>query len=207
MQMTGVILAGGENRRIPLLKGHIEINGQRIIDSNIRLLKNFFDKVVISTNLPESYFYCGVPMVGDIIRQRGPLTGILSVLLNTGEDIFVIGCDMPFIKPHLIKYMADRYTAHKSESGNQKPELKAWDAVIPIFEGNPQPLPGIYSGNILSVIEERLDKGLRGLREMLTELKVLYIKEEEVREIDPQGRSFTNINTMEDYEKVVSASA
>jgi len=227
MQMTGVILAGGENRRIPLLKGHIEINGQRIIDSNIRLLKNFFDKVVISTNLPESYFYCGVPMVGDIIRQRGPLTGILSVLLNTGEDIFVIGCDMPFIKPELIKYMADKYKAENTERKiqNEIPlshpspsrgegkgggeslnaELKNWDAVIPIFEGNLQPLPGIYSRNILSVIEERLDKGLRGLREMLTELKVLYIKDEEVKAVDPEGRSFTNINTMEDYKKIVNS--
>ena len=37
---------------------------------------------------------------------------------------------------------------------------------------------------------------------MLTEINVLYIKEEEVRQIDPEGRSFLNINTMEDLEKV-----
>ena len=76
MAMTGTILAGGENRRIPLLKGHIEINGEKIIDSSVNLMRNLFGRVVISTNTPELYFYCGVPMIGDIINQRGPLTGI-----------------------------------------------------------------------------------------------------------------------------------
>ncbi|TAL26358.1 MAG: molybdenum cofactor guanylyltransferase [Nitrospirae bacterium] len=191
--MTGTILAGGENRRIPLLKGHIEINGQRIIDSSVNLLKNFFDKVIISTNTPELYFYCGAPMIGDVINQRGPMTGILSVLLNTDDDVFVVGCDMPFINEKLIRSMAD------------KTKGRRWDAVIPLFEGTPQPLFAIYSRNILSVIEERLNKGLRRLKDMLTELEVLYIKEQEVREIDPEGRAFVNINTMEDYKKVISA--
>lgn len=193
--MTGTILAGGENQRIPLLKGRIEINGQRIIDSGVNLLKNFFDRVIVSTNTPEHYFYCGAPMIGDVVRQKGPATGILSVLSNTGDDIFVTACDMPFIKPELVSLLVARYALREEN----------WDAVIPVFEGRPQPLLGIYSKNILSVIEERLRKELRSLRDMLTELKVLYIKEQEVREIDPEGRSFVNINTMEDYEKVISA--
>ncbi|KAF0145948.1 MAG: molybdopterin-guanine dinucleotide biosynthesis protein A [Nitrospirae bacterium] len=192
--MTGIILAGGENKRIPVLKGHIEINGQRIIDSGINLLKNFFDRVIISTNTPELYFYCGVPMIGDIIKQRGPIAGIFSVLSNTGDDIFVTACDMPFIKPELVSLLVARCALHEEN----------WDAVIPVFEGRPQPLLGIYSKNILSVIEERLRKELRSLKDMLTELKVLYIKEEEVRETDPEGRSFVNINTMEDFKKAVS---
>ncbi len=82
MAMTGTILAGGENRRIPLLKGHIEINGEKIINSSVNLMKNLFGRVVISTNAPELYFYCGAPMIGDIINQRAPLTGIFSELLN-----------------------------------------------------------------------------------------------------------------------------
>ena len=192
--MTGTILAGGENKRIPVLKGHIEINGQRIIDSGVNLLKNFFDRVIISTNTPELYFYCGVPMIGDIIKQRGPIAGIFSVLSNTGDDIFVTACDMPFIKPELVSLLVARCALHEEN----------WDAVIPVFEGRPQPLLGIYSKNILSVIEERLRKELRSLRDMLTELKVLYIKEAEVRETDPEGRSFVNINTMEDFKKAVS---
>ncbi|MDP3259412.1 MAG: molybdenum cofactor guanylyltransferase [Thermodesulfovibrionales bacterium] len=198
MAMTGTILAGGENRRIPLLKGHIEINGKKIIDSSVNLMRNLFGRAVISTNTPELYFYCGVPMIGDIINQRGPLTGIFSVLSNIKDNaIFVAACDMPFLNERLIRYMVDKY--NNFNSGTNK-----WDAVIPVFEGKPQPLFGIYSKNILGIIEERLNKGLKKLKDMLTEINVLYIKEEEVRQIDPEGRSFLNINTMEDYEKAIS---
>jgi len=204
--MTGTILAGGENRRIPLLKGHIEIKGEKIIDSSVNLMRNLFGRVVISTNTPELYFYCGVPMIGDIINQRGPLTGIFSVLLNIKDDaIFVVACDMPFLNDQLMKYMLDKYRGKNRE--NPEPltsgsEITKWDAVIPVFEGKPQPLFGIYSKNILGIIEKRLNKGLKKLKDMLTEINVLYIKEEEVRQIDPEGRSFLNINTMEDLEKV-----
>ncbi len=203
MAMTGTILAGGENRRIPLLKGHMEINGEKIIDSSVNLVKSLFGRVVISTNTPELYFYCGVPMIGDIINQRGPLTGIFSVLSNIKDDaIFVVACDMPFLNEQLMQYMVDKYRSQKSEVRSQKSTQEKYDAVIPVFEGKPQPLFGIYSKNILGIIEERLNKGLKRLKDLLTEINVLYIKEEEVRQIDPEGRSFLNINTMEDLEKV-----
>jgi len=227
--MTGIILAGGENRRIPWLKGHIEINGKRIIDSSVGLMKGLFDRVVISTNAPELYFYCGAPMIGDVINQRGPLTGIFSVLSNIKDNaIFAVACDMPFLNERLMRYIVDKYEAQQPAISNRQSnpplppfskggrggitnsglrtsssELKQRDAVIPVFEGRPQPLLGIYSRNILGVIEERLNKGLKKLKDMLTEINVLYIKEEEVRQIDPEGRSFLNINTMEDYKKIV----
>ncbi|MEK7864784.1 MAG: molybdenum cofactor guanylyltransferase, partial [Nitrospirota bacterium] len=179
--------------------GHIEINGEKIIDSSVNLMRNLFGRVVISTNTPELYFYCGVPMIGDIINQRGPLTGIFSVLSNIKDDaIFVVACDMPFLNGQLMRYMVDKY--NNFNSGTNK-----WDAVIPVFEGKPQPLFGIYSKNILGIIEERLNKGLKRLKDLLTEINVLYIKEEEVRQIDPEGRSFLNINTMEDYKKIVNS--
>ncbi|HBO85074.1 MAG TPA: hypothetical protein DD641_08960 [Deltaproteobacteria bacterium] len=207
MAMTGTILAGGENQRIPLLKGHIEINGEKIIDSSVNLMKRLFGRAVISTNTPELYFYCGVPMIGDIINQRGPLTGIFSALLNIKDDaIFVVACDMPFLNDQLMNYMVDKYRDKNcviSEPITSGSEITQWDAVIPVFKGKPQPLFGIYSKNILGIIEERLNKGLKRLKDLLTEINVLYIKEEEVRQIDPEGRSFLNINTMEDYEKVI----
>lgn len=216
--MTGVILAGGENLRIPLLKGYLEINGTRIIDSSIKLLEQFFNKVVIITNTPESYFYCGVPIIGDIVSQRGPATGILSALLSTeADEIFVVACDMPFIKPELIRYIVDKYktknTGHRIQNTEQRSPSsefwapgsdKKWDAAISVFGERLQPLLGIYSKNIIGTIERRLNKGLRSMKDMLAELKVLYINEEEVSGIDPEGRSFVNINTIEDYKKLTA---
>ncbi len=106
--MDALILAGGENKRIPFIKAFIKFNDERIIDLNIRLLKRIFDRIIISTNSPELYFYTGLPMIGDIIYHRGPMTGIFSVLSLPGiSHLFVVACDMPFINAILIQYIVN----------------------------------------------------------------------------------------------------
>ena len=187
--MDALILAGGENSRIPFLKGFLEINGTKIIESNVRLLKGIFNRVLISTNSPELYFYLGTLMVGDIIKHRGPMTGIYSALnVPDVSDVFVTACDMPFINVILIQHMVNKWG-------------EKWDAVIPLFDNRPQPLFGIYSQKISGKIEDSIKKGRKSLRELLKRINVLYIKEEEVRSIDTEGKSFVNINTMEDFKR------
>ncbi len=192
--MQALILAGGENKRLPMIKGFLEINGKRIIDSNIDLLDRIFDKVIISTNDPERYFYLGRPMVGDTVRYRGPMTGILSVL-NIPEisEIFVTACDMPFISAELIQYIVSQWD-------------KKWDAAIPIFDKKPQPLLGVYSKTIAPNMENSIKHGTRSLRKFIQNVNVLYVHEQEVRNIDREGKSFVNINTLEDIQQVIGRS-
>ncbi|MEW6002759.1 MAG: molybdenum cofactor guanylyltransferase [Nitrospirota bacterium] len=193
--MDALILAGGENKRFPLKKSFLEINNKKIIESNVELLGGIFDRVVISTNDPELYFYLGVQMVGDIVKYKGPMAGIFSALINTeGTEIFVTACDMPFMKAELIKYIL--FKAKDAEK-------RDWSAVIPIFDKKPQPLFGIYSKGIIGKMEESLRKEKRSLRGLLSGTEVLYISEEEVMSVDPEGRSFININTPEDFEKEI----
>jgi len=187
--MDAIILAGGENRRIPAIKGFLKINGKRIIESDIELFAGLFTRIFISTNNPEWYFYLGCSMVGDIINQRGPMTGIFSMLINPGiSEVFVAACDMPFINVLLVKYIIDKWD-------------NRWDASVPIFNRQPQPLLGIYSKRIVERMEESIKSGRRSLRHFLKRSNVLYICEDEVRKIDAEGRSFVNINTMEDFQR------
>ncbi len=235
--MDALILAGGENKRLPVLKGFLEVNGKRIIESNIELLSRIFDRVIISTDKPELYFPFGVLMLGDIIKYRGPMIGIFSALtVPEISEIFVTACDMPFIKPELIRYIVDKYntqnivppthpssspcavsfTTTRGEGGDGKGRgenmgrepwalgsYQKWDAAIPSFAKRPQPLLGIYSKRIVGDMEKIIKQGKRSLREFLHKINVLYIEEEEVRSIDMEGRSFVNINTMEDFQKEI----
>lgn len=187
--MNALILAGGENKRLPVIKGFLEINGRRLIDSNVDLLKSIFDKVFVSTNTPELYFYLGLQMVGDTMKERGPMTGILSTL-NIPEisDIFVTACDMPFINAELVNYIVGKWD-------------KKWDGVIPVFDKMPQPLLGIYSKNIAHNMENSIRNGIKSLRQFLHRINVLYIKEKDVRKIDHEGKSFVNINSLADLEQ------
>lgn len=193
--MDALILAGGENKRLPMVKGFLEIDGKRIIESNIDLLKQIFDRVIISTNKPEQYFYLGLPLVGDTMMERGPMTGILSTLsMPEISEIFVTAYDMPFISGELIRSIIDQWN-------------KKWDAVIPVFDKRPQPLLGIYSKTIVQSMENSIKNGTRSLRKFLEGIHVLYINEEDVRKIDREGKSFVNINTPEDVENVIGISA
>jgi molybdopterin-guanine dinucleotide biosynthesis protein A len=146
-------------------------------------------------------------MVGDIVKYKGPMTGILSALVTLEvPDIFVTACDMPFINPKLIRYIVDKWTKNKENSSlvTRHSSLRGgWDAAIPVFDNKSQPLFGIYSRKVIRSMEETIKNGSRSLREFLKKLDVLYTSEDEVRTIDPEGRSFVNINTLEDYEKAM----
>jgi len=187
--MDAMILAGGENRRFLFHKGLAEMHGKRIIEITYDILRKYFNKVWISTNSPEKFFFLGLPMIGDIVNVRGPLTGIFSVLSCTGvPEIFVAACDMPFISDDVV--------------GLIKKSYRGQDAVIPVYNGNPQPLPGIYSRAVKDVIEDRIISKSRAMRDLLKDIDVYYVREQEVLKVDPEGKSFTNINTREDLKQI-----
>jgi len=187
--MDALILAGGENKRIPFIKGFLETAEGRIVEVTIQRLRKVFNRIILSTNTPEYYYYLGLPMVGDIIRVKGPMTGIFSALsLPDVSAVFVTACDMPDINGILIKYIAGRW-------------MSEYDAVVPVFNNEPQPLFGVYSKRAARRMEEALHHEKRSLRGFLRDCNVLYIQETEIRKIDPEGRSFVNINTMQDFEK------
>ncbi len=186
--MDALILAGGENRRFLYHKGLVEIEGKKLIEITSSLLKKYFHKVWLSTNSPEKYFYLGLPMIGDILHFRGPLTGIFSVLACAGvPEVFVTACDMPFISDKIINLINSSY--------------KGQDAVIPVFGGKPQPLIGVYSHKIKDLMEERIRYNRRAMRDLLQDIDVYYVPEQDILKVDPEGRSFVNINTREDLQR------
>lgn len=187
--MDALILAGGENKRIPVIKSFLTLKNKKIIENNLQELKKVFKKVYISTNNPELYFYLGSIMIGDVLNIRGPMTGIYSALINIESPyLFVTACDMPYINVILIKCIADKVN-------------RRYDAIIPMYENKPQPLLGVYSKKIANKMEISIIKGSRSLRDFLNGIVVYYIDENDVRKIDPYGRSFVNINTVEDYKR------
>jgi len=182
--MVAVILAGGENKRIPIIKSFIEIEGKPILSRQLECLRRIFKKVFINTNSPELYFSFGVPLFGDIFNKRGPLTGVLSSLISTKEDeVFVIACDMPFIDERLIRYIL---------------ENRGGVATIPVFRGRCEPLFSIYTKGIIESGLKRLMEDDISLNRFLKEINVKYIDEDEIALFDSEGRSFININTFED---------
>lgn len=181
---TGVILAGGENRRMPVLKAFIKVNGKPIIERNLNLLRGLFQEVFIVTNQPELYIHLDAKLFGDVYNIRGPMTGILTSLMNASNEwVFIIACDMPFINEDVIRYMAlnrDGYDSVLTES---------------------EPLFAFYSKVLLKPMERSLLAGRNGINDFLKNKKVKYIKLSEVKKIRDGERSFINLNTPDDVER------
>lgn len=187
--MISVILSGGRNSRYPTKKGFIEVQGRPIIERNLELLRELTGQVVISTNEPELYFHLRAPLIGDVTDSSGPMSGIYSALYSTGaEEVLVTACDMPFLNNDLLRYII---------------ENKGSDATVPVFNGNPEPLVAVYSRRLMPVMQRLLKSKTTSLIRMLKETEVKFITEDEVRSIDPDGRCFVNINTVEEYEKEI----
>jgi molybdopterin-guanine dinucleotide biosynthesis protein A len=183
--VSGVVLAGGENKRFPYLKAFIEIGGEAIIDRNLRMLARLFDEVLISTNQPDIYFPKCPLLIGDVLPEKGPATGILSCLLNTRHDrAFFMACDMPFANEQLIALIA-------SYPGD-------YDAVVPVHNGRPEPLMAVYHKRILPTLEKSIRDGVKSLTAILKIINTMYVGQDQLHSIDAEGRSFININTPED---------
>lgn len=187
---TGVILAGGENTRMPILKAFIKVKGKPIIEKNLAVLRQLFEETLIVTNQPAAYSHMGVPLLGDIHNIRGPITGIFTSLFNSPTPwVFISACDMPFINRDLIIYM---YSQRES-----------FDAVVPASKGRAEPLFAFYSKKLLFSMEKAVLSDLRGLKDFLNNKKVKYISAGEVRRFDPGARSFINLNTPRDADRYI----
>ena len=186
--MTGIVLSGGESRRMGGDKAFLMLDGVPLIEHVLRALRRVFSRIIIVTNAPALYVAYDAVVVIDAIEKRGPLTGIYSGLLNSQDEYnFVAACDMPFLNPDLIMHMAGLATGH--------------DIVVPTISGRVEPLHAIYSKKLLPIIEERLRQDSRSIQGIFSEARVRFVKETEIARFDPEQRSFMNLNTPQEYKE------
>ena len=136
------------------------------------------------------------PIVRDITPKESSLVGIASALLYARTDyVFVVGCDMPFIRKETIRYMIDRISGE--------------DILIPHTNAGYEPLHSIYSRSCLPHMLRAIDRGKTKITDLLPFLSVKLIEEPEL--FSNRGVSvFTNVNTEEDLalaESLISADA
>lgn len=188
---AGIILAGGLNRRMGgQNKARLSIQGQTILDRLIRLLRDFFDPLLIVTNQPRDYLDEGITLVSDLIDIRSSLTGIYTGLFYAPRPhAFITGCDMPYLKRELLelvlKNLEDR-----------------WDVVVPVTAEGYQPLAAIYSRRCLEPIADRLAGRKLKVSQFFPLVNLKKIPESSVRQVDPELESFFNINTPADLDRL-----
>lgn len=190
--MTGIVLSGGESRRMGTDKAFLKVAGAPLIEHVLRSLKDVFQDIIVVTNAPERYAAYDVQVVSDALAIRGPLTGIYSGLLKSSDEYsFVAACDMPFLNSRLISYIAGLAAGH--------------DIVVPSVGGLLEPLHAVYRRQLIEVIEKEIRQDRRQIRGIFDRAKVRYVTENEIDRFDPSRKSFKNLNTPEEYEEAACA--
>jgi molybdopterin-guanine dinucleotide biosynthesis protein A len=121
----------------------------------------------------------------DILEDKGPLAGILTGLKNIKSDkAMVVPCDSPYVSLYFVNKMFQYST---------EPDF---DAYVPIWpDGKLEPLHSIYKKDLKSNITKLLKEDIRDVKSLILKLNVKYI---DVDSLDDTGRSFFNINRMDD---------
>ena len=183
--ITVAIQAGGQSSRMGEDKAFVVYNGRPMIETVLAQVAGLGQETFIVTNNPEPYAYLGVPTVGDIYLDHGPLAGIHTAVSHAAHPhTLVVACDMPWLKRPLLQYQISlRHTA---------------DVVVPLWNNFPEPLHAIYSKACLPAIEANLQAKRLKITRFYGQVAIRYVGQEEIEENGGNGRSFANINTPQD---------
>lgn len=187
--LTAVVLAGGRSARFGAPKALAPWAGGTLVESVIRSLSWAAAEVLVVVKDPGPYRFLvrpGVRLVEDRYGELHAAGGVFSGLEKASTShAFVCACDMPLIAPETLRGLwALR---------DQAP------AVVPVWQGLPQPLCALYAAAFAPELGRLIDAGELGLCDGLETAGALFV---DGAEVDPTGLSFLDLDTREEYEQV-----
>jgi molybdopterin-guanine dinucleotide biosynthesis protein A len=213
--VSAIILAGGSSSRLGQNKALIEIAGQPLIERVVKRLRSLVTEILVVTNTPDQLAFLGLLMIRDIYRGIGTLGGLHAGLSAIRTEYgLVVGCDMPFLNPDLLRYMISllkRTCSHGA--GAPRP----YDIVMPrIAPANGfavpesaaptgayyEPLHAIYARRCLPFIEQSILSGRRRMLSFIPQVNVCYVEQETISRFDPHHLSFFNVNSADDLARM-----
>ncbi len=183
----------------PHNKCFIILNNKPLIQHTIDRASSIADEIIVAARdekqgeqiehkIPQK-----IILVFDSLKDAGPLAGLLSGLESASFSLsLVIGCDMPFVSRDVAKFLFEIAST-------------GYDAVVPRWgNGLVEPLHAVYRKKpMLAAIKEATGKGERRIFDVLSRLKNIYfVSVKEIKEIDPSLKTFININTPEELNKI-----
>jgi len=185
-----VALAGGASRRMGrdkrLLPWGVDADGQprTLLQAVVDTLGAVADDVIVVAN--DRPDVRGARVVPDAIPGSGSLGGILSGVEAARHDrVFVAAADMPFLNTALVRDLLGR--------------LEDCDAVVPVVDGRPEPLHAVYGPAVAAAARRQIARGQLKIALAFEGLDGVWVPEAELRRLDPDLRSFRNVNTPKDY--------
>ncbi|MGW8319119.1 MAG: molybdenum cofactor guanylyltransferase [Candidatus Promineifilaceae bacterium] len=190
-EVTVAIMAGGKSTRMGTDKAFVRFHDKPMVQHVLERVEGLGDETILIANEPEKYRHLGLPIFGDIYVNCGPLGGLHTALFHAQFPyVLVVACDMPWLNPQLLAFMLSlRHTA---------------DAIVPRWNKFPEPLHAVYGNQCLGPIEANLQAKNLKLVSFYAQVNVRYLDQTAISAFDPEGRSFSNVNTPEDLNSAAS---
>ncbi len=186
-KITGIILAGGQGRRMGSEKGLAPLAGRRLIHYPLQVFHELCDEILISSS-SSAYDFLGYRVIRDLTAGQGPMVGILSCLLEAShETCLVAGCDMPFVNSGIFKHLI------KIRGSAQ--------ICVPWHDGEHyEPMCGLYSREAAEAMKKHLEQVNNKLPDFF---RTIPFTPAQIRNIQPPlpDHYFFNVNSPEDLKQ------
>ena len=189
--LTVCIQAGGASSRMGEDKALKTFLGRPLIQRVIERLAPIADELIVTTNRSEDYAFLNLPLFPDLRPGRGALGGLYTAIASAKHPIVaVVACDMPFASASLLE-AASRLLVEENV-----------DVVIPKSEEGYEPLHAVYRREIsIPAIESSIEADQWKVIAWFPQVKVRVLTPEEIKQYDPAGLAFWNVNTPEEFSK------
>lgn len=166
-------------------KGLCSFREKSLVMYAIEVLQPVCGRIIISANNVAGYHAFGYEVIPDEVSDIGPMGGLYSCLKqSTSTHNLVLSCDTPFVNTQLFTYLLQH--------------LGDYMAVVPRHgEGFIEPLAAYYSIDILTEIEQAIERGAYKLMSLLQTVKVREVLVNQ-RQAFFSGQLFHNLNTPDD---------
>jgi molybdopterin-guanine dinucleotide biosynthesis protein A len=194
-ELTVVIQAGGESRRMGQSKATVSFCGKPLICRSLKRLGPIADELIVTSNDQASLdFLCSkvtfdkLRLCSDVFDQRGALNGLYTALHCANSPyVAVVACDMIFTSAPLLAAERDALV----ESGA--------DVAIPCTSHGYEPFHAVYRRETcLPIVLAALQAGETRVTSWFDKAKLYEFTSEMAIEIDPRGGFFSNVNTLEE---------
>lgn len=183
---TAIILAGGKGKRMGREKWNLEWRGKTLLEYLYWELAGSFNRVLVSTREELDIPF---QQIVDIV-DAGSLGGIYSSLVHIGEPAFFCAVDMPLMRGEIARKLADLFSDDV-------------DVVVPFVNGRYEPLAAVYSPRVIPGIKSQILSGNFRIRDLYEKVRVRRVDENDLRAMSIDLEFLRNINTPQDYKKLM----
>ncbi len=184
--LKGLVLAGGESRRMGRDKAALLIDGRSALERAVEFARTVCDAVYVSVR-PGSTdpLRARFARIEDRLGGAGPADGIASAQAHDADAAWlVLACDLPRLSAATLAELVAQRDSRRDATAYRS----AGDAALP------EPLCAIYEPSSAGRIRAWLQDGLRCPRKMLLNMDTHLIA-------PACGDALDNMNTPEDWQR------